>query len=151
MEPTNAQVLFTNANAGSANTHFELRGDVNGNNGGGAFANLGMAWGGVGNATVKLGSLYQGSLEGRLFNNVGGTTVTYEIGGANETNGYFTTYNGSVVDGAGTVAITKVGTGSETFSYANTYTGGTTVSGGTLGLRGQQRRPRRRRRQRRRA
>jgi len=44
------------------------------------------------------------------------------------------TYNGTILDGTGTVAITKIGAGIQTFGGANTYTGNTTISTGTLAL-----------------
>ncbi|MFM2199709.1 MAG: hypothetical protein RLZZ505_3141, partial [Verrucomicrobiota bacterium] len=88
--------------------------------------NYGFGWNGVGSGTVKLGAL-SGSF-GNIYNNVGSTTMTLEVGNLN-TN---TTFGGVISNTNGTTALTKVGSGTLILTGANTYGGTTTISDGTL-------------------
>ncbi len=45
-----------------------------------------------------------------------------------------TTYNGTIVNGSGSLALVKVGGGTLTLTNINTYSGGTTITGGTLNI-----------------
>jgi len=88
--------------------------------------NYGFGWNGVGSGTVKLGAL-SGSF-GNIYNNVGSTTMTLEVGNLN-TN---TIFGGVISNTNGTTALTKVGSGTLILTGANTYSSTTTISGGTL-------------------
>ena len=64
---------------------------------------------------------------GSVLNN-GATGKTIYVGNNNATS----TFNGTILDGTGSLALTKNGTGVLTLNGANTYTGNTTVTLGTL-------------------
>jgi uncharacterized repeat protein (TIGR01451 family) len=115
---------FTAASAGSASAAWQLDGGT-------------WASDVPGSSTIQLGSLagtggtvtnYLSNTGGMLSNALAGSTLTYSIGGNNQS----TEFDGVMEDGAGIVALTKVGEGTLTLSGANTYSGVTTIESGTL-------------------
>jgi autotransporter-associated beta strand protein len=74
------------------------------------------------------------SLSGNgLVTNSAPGAITLTIGSTNPPPG---TFDGSIVDGAGTVALTKISNNTLTLTANNTFSGPVTVTGGTLALSG---------------
>ncbi len=113
LDVSSGTVYFDSVSAGSALATWGLDGGV-------------LANDVSGTPTIALGTL-SGS-GGTLNNAMTGSTVTYQIGGNNQS----TEFDGVIEDGADTVALTEVGTGTQTLGGENTYTGGTTITQGTL-------------------
>jgi autotransporter-associated beta strand protein len=111
--PSDTYTRFTSASAGSSQAAWVVPS-------GGTLASSVSA-----SSKIALGSI---SGTGTLTNLVSGTTVTFAIGGANQT----TTFSGTIEDGDGWVALSKTADGSLKLTGTNTYSGGTVISGGTL-------------------
>ncbi len=60
--------------------------------------------------------------------NSNATASTLILGDNNQT----AAFNGTILDGAGSIALTKIGSGRQTLGGANAYTGATTINGGAL-------------------
>ncbi len=82
-----------------------------------------------GTSTIHLGSL---SGSGTLENDATDSTVTYEIGGNDESSAF----SGIVSDGFGVVGLTKSGAGTLTLSGTSTYSGATNVYDGEMSVTG---------------
>lgn len=76
--------------------------------------------------TLFVGAL-SGSSAGVIRSNAGPATLT-------TTAATDSTYNGTIIDGLGTVGLTKAGSGVLTLTGSNTYTGVTGVNGGVVAL-----------------
>lgn len=113
------QTHLKNANAGSKNATWQIDG--------GSLANDVE-----GNVTIDLGALCGTS--GALYNNSQSGSVTFSVGGKNQS----TEFDGVIeeVVGFGAVALTKVGADRLTLGGANTYTGTTIVRAGEVVLDG---------------
>jgi autotransporter-associated beta strand protein len=114
---TTMTTYFTSPNAGSANATWQIDSGT-------------LAADVSGAQTIHLGAL-SGS-GGVLTNAMAGSTVTFEVGGKNQSS----EFDGVIQNGSGAVALTKLGAGTLTLTGASTYSGATTIQNGTLALAG---------------